>query len=42
VNRCIQFGKDRDDIEYTLVSCPQSRNWLGKRESKNNAVFIYI
>ena len=38
----MQFEKDEDNIGYTLVSCPQSRDWLGKRESKNDAVSTYI
>jgi len=42
MNRYMQFEKDKDDIGYTLVSCPQSRDWLGKRESKNDAVSTYI
>jgi len=42
MNRYMQFEKDKDDIGYNLVSCPQSRDWLGKRESKNDAVSTYM
>ena len=42
MNRYIQFERDRGDIEYALVSCPQSRDQLEERESKNDAVSIYI
>ena len=42
MNRCMQFEKDEDNIGYTLVSYPQSRDWLGKRESKNDAVSTYM
>ena len=42
MNRYIQFGRDKDNIEYTLVSCPQFRDQLRERGSKNDTVSIYI
>lgn len=42
MNGCMQFGKDRGDIGYALVSCPQPRDWLGERRSENDMMSTYI